>query len=123
LKYPGLFALFFKNFGGTLIMKLKKIGAVCLAITMLMTAVTGCSKSSPSSAASSTQTDDQTKISVVCTIFPQYDFVRQIAGNDVNLTMLLPPGAESHSFEPTPQDIKEINNCNLFVYVGGDSDS
>jgi zinc transport system substrate-binding protein len=104
-------------------MKLKTIGAVCLAVTMLMTGVTGCSKTFSSSSASSTQIADQTKISVVCTIFPQYDFVRQIAGNDVNLTMLLPPGAESHSFEPTPQDIKEINNCNLFVYVGGDSDS
>ncbi|MDR1177943.1 MAG: metal ABC transporter substrate-binding protein, partial [Spirochaetaceae bacterium] len=63
------------------------------------------------------------KINVVTTIFPPYDFVREIAGNKVNLTMLLPPGAESHSFEPTPQDIIRIQNCDVFVYVGGESDA
>ncbi|MDR1212362.1 MAG: metal ABC transporter substrate-binding protein, partial [Spirochaetaceae bacterium] len=63
------------------------------------------------------------KINVVTTIFPPYDFVREIAGDKVNLTMLLPPGAESHSFEPTPQDIIRIQNCDVFVYVGGESDA
>ncbi|MDR2403101.1 MAG: ZinT/AdcA family metal-binding protein, partial [Spirochaetaceae bacterium] len=63
------------------------------------------------------------KIQVVTTIFPPYDFVRQIAGNKVNLTMLLPPGAESHSFEPTPQDIIKVQNCDVFIYVGGESDA
>jgi zinc transport system substrate-binding protein len=62
------------------------------------------------------------KISVVTTIFPPYDFVRQIAGDKVNLTMLLPPGSESHSFEPTPQDIIRVQNCDVFIYVGGESD-
>jgi len=62
------------------------------------------------------------KISVVTTIFPQYDFVRQIAGDNVELTMLLSPGAESHSFEPTPQEIMKIQNCDMFIYVGGESD-
>lgn len=66
---------------------------------------------------------DEDRLSVVTTIFPQYDFVRQIAGEAVSLTMLLPPGAESHSFEPTPQDIITIQNCNVFIYVGGDSDA
>jgi zinc transport system substrate-binding protein len=63
------------------------------------------------------------KINVVTTIFPPYDFVREVAGDRVNLTMLLPPGAESHSFEPTPQDIIKINNCDIFIYVGGESDA
>jgi zinc transport system substrate-binding protein len=62
-------------------------------------------------------------IQVVTTIFPPYDFVRSIAGNKVNLTMLLPPGAESHSFEPTPQDIIKVQNCDVFIYVGGESDA
>jgi zinc transport system substrate-binding protein len=62
------------------------------------------------------------KIDVVTTIFPPYDFVREIAGDRVNLTMLLPPGAESHSFEPTPQDIVKVQNSNVFIYVGGESD-
>jgi zinc transport system substrate-binding protein len=63
------------------------------------------------------------KINVVTTIFPPYDFVREIAGNKVNLTMLLSPGAESHSFEPTPQDIIKIQRSDIFIYVGGESDA
>lgn len=68
------------------------------------------------------KTKDQ-KISVVTTIFPQYDFVRQIAGDSVDLKMLLKPGEETHSYEPTPQDIIAIQNSNLFIYVGGENDS
>jgi zinc transport system substrate-binding protein len=60
---------------------------------------------------------------VVTTIFPPYDLVREIAGDKVSLTMLLPPGAESHSFEPTPRDIITVQNCDVFIYVGGESDA
>jgi zinc transport system substrate-binding protein len=63
------------------------------------------------------------KINVVATIFPPYDFVREIAGDKVNLTMLLKPGAESHSYEPSPQDIIRIQNCDVFIHVGGESDA
>jgi zinc transport system substrate-binding protein len=68
------------------------------------------------------------KINVITSIFPPYDFVREIAGDTgnpgsrVNLAMLLPPGAESHSFEPTPRDIIAIRNSDVFIYIGGDSD-
>jgi zinc transport system substrate-binding protein len=62
------------------------------------------------------------KISVVTTNFPPYDFVREIGGTRVDLHMLLPPGSESHSFEPTPQDIIRIQNCDVFIYGGGESD-
>jgi len=65
----------------------------------------------------------QEPLRVVTTIFPQFDFVRQIAGDRVELTMLLSPGAESHSFEPTPRDMITINNADLFIYVGGHSDT
>ena len=68
------------------------------------------------------KTKDQ-KISVVTTIFPQYDFVRQIAGDSVELKMLLKPGEETHSYEPTPQDIIAIQNSDLFIYVGGENDA
>jgi zinc transport system substrate-binding protein len=63
------------------------------------------------------------KITVTTTIFPPYDFTRAIAGDKVNLTMLLPPGAESHSFEPTPRDIIGIQNSSVFIYIGGESDA
>jgi zinc transport system substrate-binding protein len=62
------------------------------------------------------------KITVTTTIFPAYDFTRQIAGDKVNLAMLLPPGSESHSFEPSPRDIIAIQNSDIFIYAGGNSD-
>ncbi len=62
-------------------------------------------------------------LSVVATIFPQYDFARQVIGGSDSLTMLLRPGQEVHSYEPTPQDIIAIENCDLFIYVGGESDA
>ncbi|MDR0403726.1 MAG: metal ABC transporter substrate-binding protein [Treponema sp.] len=61
-------------------------------------------------------------ISVVTTIFAPYDFVKAITGGKVELSMLLKPGAESHSYEPTPQDIIAIRNSDIFIYVGGESD-
>ncbi len=63
------------------------------------------------------------KISVVSTVFAPYDFTRQIAQGAVDLTMLLPPACECHSYEPTPQDIIRIQNCDVFIYVGGESDA
>ena len=59
---------------------------------------------------------------VVATIFPQFDFIRQIAGDRVELSMLLSPGAESHGFEPTPRDVISIYGADLLVYVGGHGD-
>ncbi|MCF0120011.1 MAG: zinc ABC transporter substrate-binding protein [Oscillospiraceae bacterium] len=66
--------------------------------------------------------DDGT-LKIISTIFPPFDFARQIAGSRAEVTMLLPPGAESHSYEPSPQDIIAIQNCDLFIYVGGESDA
>jgi zinc transport system substrate-binding protein len=62
-------------------------------------------------------------LSIVATIFPPYDFARSVAGDMAEIAMLLPPGAESHSFEPTPQDIIRIQNCDVFIYNGGESDA
>ena len=66
---------------------------------------------------------DDGRLNIVTTIFPPYDFTRQIAGNAVNLHMLLRPGTESHSYDPTPQDIKTIQAADLFIYVGGENDA
>ena len=62
------------------------------------------------------------KLKIVATIFPQYDFARNIAGDAADVSMLLPPGTESHSYEPTPQDIIKVQNCDVFIYTGGGSD-
>ena len=58
------------------------------------------------------------KLQVVATLFPQYDFARQIAGDRAEVILLLPPGVESHSFEPRPSDIIKINESELFIYTG-----
>ena len=65
---------------------------------------------------------DSGKPTVVCTIFPQYDFVRQIAGDRVNLVMLCTPGSEVHGFDPTLSEMSMILECDLFIYVGGETD-
>ena len=63
-------------------------------------------------------------LSIVTTIFPPYDFVREITDGADNVTVqqLLRPGMESHTFDPTPADILAVQNCDLFIYTGGESD-
>ena len=65
------------------------------------------------------------KLRIVTTIFPEYDWVREIAGEklaDIDLTLLCDNGVDMHSFQPTAQDIIKISSCDVFVYVGGESD-
>ncbi len=67
--------------------------------------------------------DSAVKLSIVTTIFPQYDFSRQLAGDLADVTMLIGPGEEAHTYEPTPQDIIRIQNADIFIYCGGESES
>ena len=67
---------------------------------------------------------EQKKYSVVSTSFPGYDFARAVTKNtNISTKMLVKPGAETHTYEPTPQDIIDIKNADMFVYMGGDSDT
>lgn len=87
------------------------------ALACLLAFSAGCSKAvNPENG----NTGDKT--SIVATIFAPYDFTREITGGNADITMLLPPASESHSFEPSPQDIIKIQNCDVFIYVGGESD-
>ncbi len=61
-------------------------------------------------------------LQIVSTVFPGYDFAKQIVGDNAEVSMLLPPGVESHSYEPSPQDIINIQNSDIFIYVGGESE-
>jgi zinc transport system substrate-binding protein len=68
---------------------------------------------------------DNKKISIVCTTFPQYDWVREIIGDkakDFDLTLLLDNGVDLHSYQPTAEDIAKIGAADIFIYVGGESD-
>lgn len=60
---------------------------------------------------------------VLTSNFPAFDFARSVAGSEVQVEMLLPPGSESHSFEPTPKDMIAIQSADLFIYTGGESDT
>lgn len=62
------------------------------------------------------------KTQVVCTLFPYYDFARQIGGDEVDVTLVVPAGRETHSFEPTPMDVIRISQADVFIYNGGESE-
>ena len=93
-----------------------RLAAVLLAIGTIPGIFAGC-------AAGYEQAEDG-RMKVVTTIFPPYDFARAISGEEerAGVRMLLAPGEEVHSYEPTPLDIKEIQNCDLFIYVGAEND-
>ncbi len=93
---------------------MKKTSYMLLAAAALCLLLSGCG--------SAAGPDGQSAVSVVTTGFAPYDLTRQIAGERGSVTMLLPAGSESHTFEPTPKDIIGIQSADLFVYVGGESD-
>lgn len=62
------------------------------------------------------------KIKIITSAFPQYDFAKNIFGDKADVSMLLPFESDSHHFEPTPRDIIKINECDLFISVGGKSE-
>ena len=65
---------------------------------------------------------DDGRLRVVCTLFPYYDFARQIGGDAVDVALLVPAGRETHSFEPTPRDVIRISEADVFIYNGGESE-
>lgn len=66
--------------------------------------------------------EGETKLQIVCSSFPCYDFARAIAGDLAEIRLLIKPGAEVHSYEPSPTDVLEVGECDLFLYIGGESD-
>lgn len=94
----------------------KRIFSAALSVLTAAMLFAGCTGDSPAA--------DNDKPLVVTTIFPVYDWVRQISGNstDIELKMLADNGADMHSFQPTAEDIMQISSCDLFIYIGGESD-
>ena len=95
---------------------MKKIIALLLALLMAVGMLAGCVKQND-------DTDDTTdKLRIVTTIFPEYDWVKEILGDKADhadITMLLDNGVDLHSYQPTADDIVKISDCDLFIYVGG----
>lgn len=87
-----------------------KTVSLLIAILMVMGLAVSCSKKEDRS---------ENKINIVTTVFPPYDFAKQIGGDNVCVSMLIGAGEESHSYEPTPADIIAVEDCDLFIYIGG----
>ena len=114
----------------------KKLFAAAAAAALAAAMLAGCGNKAASGTGSAAEKKEETKaeaktesaasseakVSIVCTNFAEYDFARAIAGDTAEITMLLKPGAESHTYEPSPEDIIRIQDSDMFVYVGGDSD-
>lgn len=87
---------------------------VLLSISVIMTGCTGNQAKATSEQASNSNPN---KIQVISTLFPQYDFTKAIGGENVDVRLLMPPGTESHSYEPTPKDLVDIQNADVFIYT------
>ena len=98
-----------------------KIRIVSIFLTICLMLLSGCSTSGAANYVPSVSSDEKdSRPLVVTTIFPYYDFVRQIAGNRVRLKMVVPAGMDSHSFEPTPADMITMQQADLMVCNGGE---
>ena len=98
---------------------MKKLLSVILTLNLILIPLITFSSCNTESESVNKNSDG---ISIVTTIFPYYEFARNIAGNKADVKLLLSPGSEPHSYEPSPSDIVAIENCDIFIYNGGESD-
>ena len=103
---------------------MKKYFSVFFAAMMALSCFTACGSDS---AATKEKTNiDSKSLQIVTTIFPEYDWVKNILGEEsshADITMLLDNGVDLHSYQPTADDILKVSTCDLFLYVGGESDA
>ena len=107
---------------------MKKTVTVLLCLCLLLTLFAGCGRPAADPAVTDPATPDGTPaqpLKIVCTVFPIYDWVRAVLGDRADaaeLTLLLDSGVDLHSYEPLPEDLLKLSQCDLFIYVGGESD-
>ena len=103
---------------------MKKYFSVFFAAMMALSCFTACG--SDSAATKEKTNSDSKSLQIVTTIFPEYDWVKNILGEEsshADITMLLDNGVDLHSYQPTADDILKVSTCDLFLYVGGESDA
>lgn len=97
----------------------KKITRIIVTLVLLLAVAGGLAYFAKKHQSDSTTSE----VKIVSTVFPGYDFARSVVGDNASLTLLVHPGSETHSYEPSPQDIVAVQQCDLFIYVGGESES
>ena len=93
-----------------------RLAAAFLGVSLILS---GCAQAGGNQGAFDASSEQSGKLKVAVTLFPYYDFVRQIAGDQVDLQMVIPAGMDSHSFEPTPADIRTIQHADVLISNGG----
>ncbi|MDO5146625.1 MAG: metal ABC transporter substrate-binding protein [Eubacteriales bacterium] len=106
---------------------MKKYISIVAAMVLMLFSLSACNhqESETTTEPSRKEEAQSEKIQIVTTIFPEYDWVKQILGEDAEnaeVTLLLDTGVDLHSYQPTAEDILKISGCDLFLYVGGESD-
>lgn len=102
---------------------IRKITSILIAMSLMFTGISAFDATVVRAESSSSESDN--KLKIVATIFPEYDWTREILGDrleDVDLTLLLDNGTDLHSFQPAVKDIMKVSSCDLLIYVGGESD-
>ena len=99
---------------------MKKFLVFAYMIFYISCLIAGCSKIKQPGDVSSNQIT--LPISIITTAFPAYDFTKAVAGNKANLTMLVNPGSEIHTFKPSSVDLAAIQKANMFIYLGSDDE-
>ena len=104
----------------------KRVLCVILTLLFVIGIFAACGTKSPAENGGAADTAPaEQKLSIVTTIFPLYDWTRELLGDaadQCDLTMLMDSGVDLHNYQPSAEDILKISSCNLFLYVGGESD-
>lgn len=95
---------------------MKRISALIMTLSLVL-ALCACGSAETADAGA------RGRLEIAATLFPAYDFARELGGERVSVTLLVPPGAEAHSYEPTPQDMLLLERCSLLVANGGESEA
>lgn len=104
---------------------MRRVTAIILGMAFLLLMLAACGKKEPAAAGSAAAPAEAGSLKIVATIFPEYDWVQNILGDNpgkAEVTLLMNKGVDLHSFQPSVEDITKISSCDVFIYVGGESD-
>lgn len=96
---------------------MKKIPKIVLSLVLILIMLTGCANKN------TVQPTHVKNLKIITTIYPVYDWVKSMIKEEGDVTMLLDTGVDLHSYQPSTKDILKISNCDVFIYIGGQSDS